>query len=321
MNNELRIKDLFRKSISILKNSQIPRPQRFALHGGQASPELDARVIFEFVLDIDTAQFYKDSDSPISPTDIKKIEKLIARRAKNEPIAYLTRHKEFFGLDFYVDKNVLIPRPESEELVVKSIKFLKSIKKKEINIVDIGTGSGNIIISISKSYPDANYFASDISKNALIVAQKNARKILFETKGRELENVNSSHRRGGSNNINFIQSDLFSNIDRNIKFDLIIANLPYVPKKVESRKFKVKSDIDFEPKNAIFANDNGAEIIKRFLIEAKDRLNSGGLILIELDPRNATEIKSCAEKNFPNATLSLVRDLAGFNRYLAIKNI
>lgn len=286
-------KDFFKETIQVLKNAGIP------------SPELDARLIFEFVLNIRTEDFYKNN-LELGQSQINNINKLIARRSKNEPLAYLTGHKEFFGLDFYVNQNVLIPRPESEWLVENSIKYLEDrirhtqIQTTKYQILDVGTGSGCLIISIAKQFNNktidqCKYYASDISDKALNVALKNAK----------------NHQ----TDINFIQSDLFKNIERELKFDLIIANLPYVP-------FESKLNTDYrlptsyEPQNAIFARDNGTEIIKRFLLEVKDRLNNGGTILIELDPRNASEIKKFAKNIFNNTELE--KDLAGFNRYLIL---
>lgn len=258
-------------------------------------PDLDARVLIKDFLDIDDTVFYRDSDRELSTPQINQIKKLISRRAKGEPIAYIIGHKEFFGLDFYVNKNVLVPRPETEWLVERALEKLLVIGN-QLSVLDMGTGSGNIIISIAKNFPDAHYFATDISADALKVAKKNA----------QYHGVK----------IKFIKSDLFNNIDSDIKFDLIIANLPYVPNNITIQQSN--NSLLFEPSDAIFAKDNGTKIIKRFLLEAKDHLTADGMILIELDPRNALEIKSCAEKIFPNATLQLQKDLAGLNRYLKI---
>lgn len=286
MSNESRIRDLYLELKKII-------------------PELDARIIIKYVLDLDDAIFFRDIDRKLSIKQIDAIKKLVARRAKGEPVAYLTGHKEFYGLDFFVNYDVLIPRPESEWIVEQALDKL-TVNRKPLTVLDIGTGSGNIIISIIKSLSTNHYaltpifFAADISKSALKVARKNAR----------------IH---GTNNIKFIQSDLFKNIDSNVKFDLMVANLPYVPKKVNSEKW-IMDSIDFEPKNAIFAADNGAAIIKKFLREAKDRLTPNGAILIELDPRNAIDLKNYAKKLYPNSTIELKKDLVGLNRYLTLSS-
>lgn len=274
------------------------------------SNDLDARVLICHCLNISTEKFFLMQNDEISKAQIEKIESIIKQRANNIPVAYLTGHKEFFGLDFAVNKNVLIPRPETEWIVGKSIKFIKS-KVHKVIVLDVGTGSGNIIISLILSLRaqrchselaknlDVLFFASDISAAALKVAQKNA--VIHKV----------------DDKIKFIQSDLFENL-KNKKFDIIIANLPYVPRCHSG--LEPESSIYFEPPAAIFADDNGAEIIKRFLKSAPDYLNNNGAILLELDPRNALDIKKFATEIFPKAKIILSKDLSDFDRYLTISN-
>lgn len=284
----MKIKDLYRRSIKLIS-------------------ELDARVLIKFVLKIDETIFYRDMDLEISDRDEQKIQKLISRRANNEPIAYIVGYKEFYGLNFFVDKNVLIPRPESEWLVEQTLKRI-SVISNPLSVLDMGTGSGNIIISIIKSLSTNHhpltpiFYAADISTDALKVAKKNAKQYQID-------------------NIKFFQSDLFSNIDSDIKFDIIIANLPYVPKNNETIK-----QLNNEPFSAIFTDDNGAAIIKRFLHEAINRTNLGGWLLVELDPRNAKDIKNYAEKIYPDSKrgthkIELKKDLANLDRYLIVKSL
>ncbi|AKM82009.1 TPA: peptide chain release factor N(5)-glutamine methyltransferase [Candidatus Berkelbacteria bacterium] len=261
---------------------------------GIKSSEIDARLLICHALNISPEKFIIDSEKEISFVKIRKINNLIKKRALNIPVAYLTGEKEFFGLNFRVNKNVLIPRPETEWIVEKSIKSVKP-KVDKIKVLDMGTGTGNIIISLAIN-SDADFFACDISADALAVAKQNAKRNNIEEK------------------IKFYESDLFSNKKLKQKFNLIIANLPYVPKKDKDKSVK------FEPVNAIFANDNGSEIIKRFLKQAPNYLQSNGTILIELDPRNANELKSFAKKYFPDQKIGLEEDLAGFLRYLVVEN-
>jgi release factor glutamine methyltransferase len=263
--------------------------------------DLDAKVLLKHILKIDDTTLYKNFDQPVNKKAVSKIEELVERRANKEPIAYLIKNKEFFGLKFYINENVLIPRPESEYLIEESIKYVESnIKYKKINILDMGTGSGCLIISLAKNLNDMekasniDYFATDISPAALKVAIHNAKQnAVF-------------------NKINFLESNLFSNKDLPEKFDLIIANLPYVPDD------EIDESVKFEPHDAIFAADNGTEIIKNFLVQTKNYLQKEGMILIELDPRNAQEIKEYTKKKFPDAKIELKKDLAGLDRYLAI---
>lgn len=293
----MNFKNILTKSISELRKAGIP------------TASLDARVLLEDVLKKDSSYVFSHPEMPLTNYQYSKFRSLIRRRKRGEPVAYLTGHKEFYGYDFFVNKNVLIPRPETELLVEEVIKFIK-LKvhqvKSPIQIIDIGTGSGCIIISLARQANShkltPNFFASDISRKALYVARKNAK----------LHQVDK--------NIKFYNSDLFANKKMPKKYDIIIANLPYVYKKwnVESRKGG--NGIDHEPKNSIFAEDNGTQIIKQFLDQVKDRINKNGLILIEVDPRNSKELFNCAKDIFPKENISLLKDLSKLDRVIRILN-
>lgn len=278
------IKKTLIQSINTLNEAGIP------------NAELDARILVKHVTNFEEAELIKNMHQLIPNRLIRRIDTLVARRAQNEPIAYILVNKEFFGFNFMVNKNVLIPRPESEYLVEQSLDYLKNHKSKLKTVLDMGTGSGCIIVSIlrqlkeEKSKLTISAFAADNSAEALKVALQNAKN-------------------NGTLNIEFIESDLFSNIGPEAKYDLIIANLPYVP--VDG----ADKSTEFEPKEAIFADDNGTAIIKKFLVEAKDRLKDiDSIILIELDPRNADELAKFAKKTGYKA--ELIEDLAGKKRYL-----
>lgn len=269
---------------------------------------------------------YSNPDLEISSKTEKIYKKLISRRKKGEPLAYLINHKEFYNLDFYIDKNVLIPRPETELLVEEALSYCSSrartinlfssrprlggASNNKIRILDIGTGSGCIIIATAKSLCDCHsrldresryqmdprfrgddtidYYAADISDKALKIAQKNAKKHKVK--------------------INFIKSDLFNNISNQLKFDLIVANLPYLWDKLPQ----------FEPKMALSGGKNGLEIINRFLEEAKNYLSPKGAIIIEFDPRQAQTIKNIAKNIYPDKKISLKKDLRHLDRTLII---
>lgn len=289
---------IFKKTITELKKA------------GIETAELDARVLLEDVLNKDSSYIFSHSEMPLTNSQYAKFRSQIRRRKKGEPVAYLTGHKEFYGYDFFVNKNVLIPRPETELIVEETInyiknKILKNKKLERISIIDIGTGSGCIIVSLvlqlyklsTLNFQLKNY-ASDISRKALYVAQKNAKK--YQVK----------------NQIRFFHSNLFSNPRMPKKYDIIIANLPYVP---TSYKSQTKS-LNYEPKSAIFADDNGTQIIKQFLNQAKSRINDDGLILIEVDPRNAKKLKNYAQNIFITSKTELLKDLARLDRILIILN-
>ncbi|MCL5410786.1 MAG: peptide chain release factor N(5)-glutamine methyltransferase [Patescibacteria group bacterium] len=324
--------DILRRSILELKKA------------GIKSAEIDAKLLLTKSISKDDVFMFSHPEYLLTNQEYGGFRRLIRKRKTGEPIAYILGHKEFYGNDFIVNKNVLIPRPETEWLVERGIEFIKkrhsepefsgeesqpskkdpsvSPQDDNIQVLDMGTGSGCIIISLVKELTtynlqlNTNFYACDISKKAIAVTKKNSK----------LHKVD--------NYVKFYVSNLFSNRLLNKKFDLIIANLPYVPRsKIQSPKLsfesepessslrvedKVLNPISFEPRNAIFAKDNGAEIIKNFLEQAQSRIAPNGLILLELDPRNAKEILSFAKKQYPNAKVKLEKDLAKLDRYIKI---
>lgn len=263
---------------------------------------LDVQILLEEIIAKDRAFTYSHPDFLITNAEYARFRRYIRRRKTGEPIAYILGHKEFYGLDFFVNKNVLVPRPETEQLVEWGIDFIKNYglptTDYRLKVLDMGTGSGCIVIALSVicNLLSVSYYASDISARALAVAKKNAKKL-------------------NAQNITFLKSNLFSSPRLKSKvFDLIVANLPYVP-----RSFKIDKSVSLEPSDAIFANNNGTSIIKKFLDQVKDHFTTNGLILLELDPRNARTIKNYARDCFPRTKIELKKDLAGLNRYLLIK--
>jgi len=300
---------------------------------GSDSARLDTKVLFEAAAQQDPTFLFSHPEAPMTNAAYQRFRRMIRRRKTGEPVAYILGHKEFYGNNFIVNKNVLVPRPETELLVDEALKIInnctqspkakfaksehKEIEpcknlKSRIKVLDTGTGSGNIIISLAKELenkplnsltnPQADLYATDISTKTLGVAKKNA--ALHGVKGQ----------------IRFYCSDLLANQLLPKRFDLIIANLPYVPKEVKTQKSgsEMKDGVDFEPDQAVFAEDNGTAIIKKFLNGAKDRLSPNGAILLELDPRNASDLEQYARKSFPTANIKLSKDLAGLDRILTI---
>ncbi len=188
------------------------------------SPFLDVRKIIQYILNVDEVFLITHNIDEISIKNVKKIKTLIQKRSKNIPIAYLFNNKTFFWRDFYVDKNVLIPRPETEELVRYAINLIKENQYK--SVLDLWTGSGCIAITLKKEIKDLSVVAWDISKKALKIAKKNSLK----------HNVK----------INFYETNLMSCF-KDKKFDLIIANLPYVEESYDHKS------ITHEPNLALFS--------------------------------------------------------------------
>ena len=327
---------------------------------GIDSAELDATILLCEVLKKDKIFLLTHPELKLTRAQLFNFKKKINRRMNNEPIAYITGHKEFYKYDFVITPDVLIPRPESEELVSLALgRILKlesriknnpKLSASRFQILDLGTGSGCLAISIAKAIEELGIknkklgmFASDISKQALSIAKKNA--------GRLLGNNGTIEQ---YNNLHFFHSDLFSNRKLHKMFDLIIANLPYVPKqelrikdeelrnchfdsptlrsgaeksfcncKISRLSSIARDDklnsVSFEPATAIFAEENGTAIIKRFLDEVSPFLQQTSLLLLEVDPRNAKELLSYSKKIFQSGEIELKKDLAGLDRYLIIQ--
>ncbi|MCM1371370.1 MAG: peptide chain release factor N(5)-glutamine methyltransferase [Clostridium sp.] len=224
-----------------------------------------------------------------------KLQYGLQQLQKGIPPQYIVGNVEFYGYKIKVNKNVLIPRFETEELVEKSIYYIKKFFDNNINILDIGTGSGCISIALKKNIPNVNVTGIDISSEALEVAKENA-----------IEN---------SCNINFIQSDLFENIDS--KYDVIISNPPYID---------INEDImdivrNNEPHIALFAKNNGLYFYEKILKDANKYLNAKSLLAFEIGYLQGEEILNLSKKYFPNSKVSLERDLQGKDRFIFIFNL
>ena len=237
-----------------------------------------------FALGCDKAFLLTNPTDRLTDEQKKLFGKLIAKRAKRIPVAYLTGTKEFMHLKFTVNKDVLVPRPETERLVEEVVARLE--KSKHLRILDIGTGSGAIIVSLAKILADKHsYFASDVSIKALDMAKLNAKKL----------NVK----------INFKHSSLLKEWQDD-KFDVIIANLPYLPEKTESTKH--------EPKLALVAKNQGLHIIKTFLMQAKNLNSKPSLIFLEIGHNQGLAIKNLAKRYLPDYKFKLLKDYSGFDR-------
>lgn len=254
---------------------------------GFESANLDVEILLCFVLKCDRIDLINNSNYELKLDEHNKFLELFLRREKHEPIAYLIGEKEFCSYKFFVNKNVLIPRPLTEELV--EIIFEDIIKEKEknnINIIDVGTGSGAIIISLFNKINrieniDINkyhFFASDISRKALEVAKMNADR--YEI----------------NNKINFLKGNL--KFPRKIKFDYIVANLPYLNESDIDFSKDVSKDLRYEPKTALFARFGGFYIVKRFIKKARKHINKDGIIYLEIEKGQIEKINKLFGKIF-----------------------
>jgi len=236
----MKIQNWIEKSTKILKNSN--------------TPYLDSQIILCYVLKKNLYELIFNNDYYLTSFQLKSLKKILKRRYKMEPIAYITKKKEFWSLNFTISKNVLIPRPDTEVLIEKTLKL---IGHKKYKILDVGTGSGNIAISIAKSKKICTVIGVDISKTAITLANYNAKKLKIK-------------------NVKFFVSDLFSSI--NAKYNIIVSNPPYVSQK---EFLKLSKDVHFEPKIALLAKKNGTFFIEKIILEAKQYLHKNGWLILE----------------------------------------
>ena len=258
------------------------------------SPYLDAQVLIAHILKQPRPWLLAHPEMDLSPRQTDDLENALDRLKNGEPLPYILGHWEFFGLDFLVNRHVLIPRPETELLVEYALHWLERHPSKRLGI-DVGTGSGCIMTILAKHIPDLLIFGTDLSWDALNVARENA--FHYHLDGR----------------VSFVQCDLLSGIKP--KFDLICANLPYIP----TQRLKGLQVFNREPTLALDGGLDGFDLLKRLIKQAPAHLNPGGLLLLEIDITHPEKAKALARGLFPNAKINLLPDLTGHNRLLAIQ--
>ena len=237
------------------------------------TPRLDVETLLQKVLDVDRLYILLNLDKSLSDDEEKLFNKFIEERLSNRPIAYIVENREFMGLDFYVKEGVLIPRPDTEVLVEEVIELCKD--KGPINILDIGTGSGAITVSLAKYLVNAKITSVDISDIALEIGEKNAQSNDVDDR------------------ITFIKSDLFTNIDKDMKFDIIVSNPPYIKKEViETLDKQVK---DFEPYNALEGGIDGLDFYRAITTQGKNYLNKGGILAYEVGHDQSEDVSKLME--------------------------
>lgn len=257
------------------------------------NPRLDAEVLLGHLLKKSRLQLYLHFDMPVFQEDLTVLRELIKKRIARTPISYLTHHKEFMSLDFYVDENVLIPRPETE-FIVETV--LKSNDSKPENILEIGTGSGAIAISIAVNMQECHIIATDICENALAVAEKN----------RDIHEC--------TERIELIQGDLYEPIKqvKPKKFNCIVSNPPYISTD-ESKKLS-KDIYDHEPHIALIAGDDGLSVIRRLILEAPNFLLPKGKLIFEIGEKQAASVKAILDDHPKYIHSQFINDYAGIER-------
>ncbi len=251
---------------------------------------VDAEYILSAVLDLKRFDLYLNYDQKLTSSELKEIKQFIVRRANHEPLQYILQTTNFFGFDLFLNKNVLIPRSETELMVEEILKNEKEEKK----ILEIGIGSGAISIALKKNNPLYKILATDISEDALEIARRN-----ITSQKCEIETINS---------------DIFLNI--NLKFDVIVSNPPYISEE-EYKKLQPEITL-FEPKIALTAPQNGLEIYIRILKDAKKYLTQNGKIYFEIGHSQISQIAKIAKKN-NFEVIKIIKDYNDFDRIIVLR--
>lgn len=247
----------------------------FREHGVE-SPRLCAEILLAYAMGCERIELYTRHESIPDQEVLRRFRSAVKQAAAGRPIGHLTGKKEFFSLEFEVTPEVLIPRPETEVLVERVIHLVRHGEDELRSILDLGTGSGCIAISLAKNLPDVAMFACDVSPTAIEVARRNA-----------------AHH-GVLNRIGIRLGDLFEPWEPDRRFDVIVSNPPYV---AESEAASLPANVrDFEPHGALFAGTDGLDILRRLIVTAPQHLTAGGHLLTEMAYNQAAAVRSLLDE-------------------------
>lgn len=258
---------------------------------GIPGPALDAELLVSHAMGTDRHRLRTGDDRELADGEARRINRLVGRRLTFEPVAYILGVKEFYSIEFIVNRNVLIPRPETELVVDMAIYYAR----QNASVADIGTGSGAIAVSLKHARRDLDVHATDISAKALAVARKNAARVL------------------GRHGIGFHRGDLFEPLDGR-RFQVIAVNPPYVDRNMAS---SLQKDLSYEPEVALFSGRGGRETIERIIKSAGQFLTDDGVLIMEI----GDDMKEFAKKSGGTAgfSVSVLNDYSGLPRVAVMK--
>src|SRR6266436_5573439 len=253
------------------------------------NPRLNAEQLLAHTLRLSRMDLYLEFERNLAENELGPLRDLVKRRGQGEPLQHLLGTVEFCGHTFAIDKRAMVPRPETEELV----ELLQSrIENRESKIVDVGTGSGVIGLSLAAKFPETEIYAIDISEDALSLARENAAQLRF------------------SERVRFQKSDLLENVSE--RFDLIVANLPYIS--MQDRHL-LSREVLHDPEVALFAGPAGDELVRRLIEQAPSHLEPGGLLALEIGLGQAEGLSHfLRQKNYHD--IELKKDYSGISRFL-----
>jgi release factor glutamine methyltransferase len=265
---------------------------------GSESPRLEAEVLLAHARGCKRIELYT-SFADAAPEELRtKFRELVRRRAEGAPVAYLVGHREFYSLDFLVTPDVLIPRPETELIVLTALEIIKArgAQEEPVRVADVGTGSGIIGITIARQAPRARITAVDISPAALGVARQNAERL------------------GVAERVEFLQSDLLAALPREARFELIASNPPYV----STAEFAALArDVQaYEPQLALLAGPTGTSVIERLVPAAAEHLAPGGSLLLEISPMLQQAVEALLQSDGRFESIKALKDASGLVRVI-----
>lgn len=280
----MKLKDVFEKSVQFFKDKKID------------TPRLDAELLIAHALKFDRVQIYVKYEQPLSVSEVTACRELVRRRSQGEPVAYILGEKGFYGLLFNVGVGVLIPRPETEAIVEQALNFITKKKIENPRILDLGAGTGCIGFSILKNSPLAKLVSIEKSEQAFAFLESNLSKL-------EL-----------SDRATLIKDDVtkfeFSLLE---PFDIIVSNPPYIAENDPMTEAMVKK---FEPSEALFANNNGLELVMKWSVQTKELLKSPGIMLFEIGHKQGPTLKQHFEGLKVFSEVQIIKDLSGLDRII-----
>ena len=258
---------------------------------------LEGEMLVRHLLGASRAEFFSSLDRPLSHAELQELDRLVAQRIEGEPLAYILGHREFYGLDLFVDRHVLVPRQETELLVELVLQWHKRRKSNTpaVEILDVGTGSGAIAVALACSLPAATVYATDVSGAALRVADANRR------------------RHGLQDRVHLIQTDLMRGLRGSV--DVVVSNPPYIP---ADDIRSLSPEVRHEPAVALDGGVDGLAVIRRLMSEAAGRIRPGGTLIAEIPPDQLRSATTEAVRAFPSADVTAYDDLMGLPRAVAV---
>ena len=264
---------------------------------GVTESRLEAELMLTNLLRVPRHRLYAFQNDELSVQQVADLEEVVLRRLLRQPLAYILGHREFYGIDLTVSPAVMVPRPETELLVERTL--LVCLERMEMGspvVVDVGTGAGGIAINLAMHLPMVTMIATDISAEALEVAEANVQ------------------RHNLTGRITIVQGDLLEPVEAPV--DVIVANLPYIP---TDRIQQLSPEVRAEPRLALDGGPEGVDLLLRLLDQSKEKAAPNARLLLEIDPGQSAVLEQMVVDLFPGATVSVEQDLAGLDRVFVVE--